>query len=220
MRLTFDFPAASGAPRRLRLEDPVEVHVAHRLEEVRPALAALEAARARGLTVAGYLAYEAAPAFEPRMRVRTGNRMPRLWFGAFTEARELPAPDEGGAPPETGPADTPTGGVDADGGGGGAGAGHARSRPDGTPPEGWSTEMPRARYEAAVARVREAIAEGRTYQVNLTTRLRALAREDPPALYERLRAAQGAGFHALLELGGFTIVSASPELFFRTRDGV
>ena len=35
-----------------------------------------------------------------------------------------------------------------------------------------------------------------------------------------MRAAQGAGFHALLELDGYTIVSASPELFFRTAHGV
>jgi para-aminobenzoate synthetase / 4-amino-4-deoxychorismate lyase len=72
----------------------------------------------------------------------------------------------------------------------------------------------RSRYIGAVERIREEIAAGRTYQVNLTARLTAAFAGDAFALYESMRRAQGAGYHAYLELPDFTIASASPELFF------
>jgi para-aminobenzoate synthetase / 4-amino-4-deoxychorismate lyase len=186
--LTFDFPAGdTGRPERITFRDPLRVLVAREVGEVLPALAEIEAAVTDGMYAAGYVAYEAAPAFEPRMRVRSGGRLPLLWFGIF-------------AGPEEGPTSTST--------------------PTSTGPDlrgvGWRLEVDRGRYDRAVAAVREAIAEGRTYQVNLTARLRGILGGEPMALYESLRRAQGAGYHALLDLGEQTIVSVSPELFFRT----
>lgn len=81
----------------------------------------------------------------------------------------------------------------------------------------WRLETSRAEHAAAVRTVHAAIAEGRTYQVNLTTRLRGRLRAAPGALYDALRRTQGPGYHALLDLGRHIIVSASPELFFETR---
>jgi para-aminobenzoate synthetase / 4-amino-4-deoxychorismate lyase len=185
--LIFDFPDGhTGRPERTTFRDPLRVLVARGVEEVLPALAEIEAAVSDGMYAAGYIAYEAAPAFEPRMRVRSGGRMPLLWFGIF-------------AGPE-GPTSTST------------------STSTGSDPQGagWRLEVDRGRYDGAVAAVREAIAEGRTYQVNLTARLRGILEGEPLALYESLRRAQGAGYHALLDLGEQIIVSVSPELFFRT----
>jgi para-aminobenzoate synthetase / 4-amino-4-deoxychorismate lyase len=75
----------------------------------------------------------------------------------------------------------------------------------------------RSRFVQSVARIREEIAAGRTYQVNLTARLTAQLDADPLALYESLRRAQGIGYHACLDIGDFIILSASPELFFELR---
>ena len=47
------------------------------------ALGRVEAAAARGHWCAGYVAYEAAPAFEPRMEVVPGGAMPLLLFGVY-----------------------------------------------------------------------------------------------------------------------------------------
>lgn len=74
-----------------------------------------------------------------------------------------------------------------------------------------------ARYAAAFAAVRDEIAGGGSYQVNLT--LRALFRfsGEPFALYRQLCAAQPAAYCAWLEFAGLALASASPELFFARR---
>jgi para-aminobenzoate synthetase/4-amino-4-deoxychorismate lyase len=79
----------------------------------------------------------------------------------------------------------------------------------------WRLEPGRSAHAEAVRKVRAAIAEGRTYQVNLTARLRARHDGDPLALWDRMRRAQGAGYHAYLDTGRHVVASASPELFFR-----
>jgi para-aminobenzoate synthetase / 4-amino-4-deoxychorismate lyase len=201
--LIFDFPdAAGGRSVRTTYRDPLRVVTATGVEGVRPALQEISDAVAGGLHAAGYLAYEAAPAFEPRMRVRPGNRMPLLWFGLFRgpEPRAGAVPGPAPAPSVSGPF---------------PGTGQAMA---------WRLDTGRAAYDAAVAAVREAIADGHTYQVNLTARLRAVLEDRPGgplpvALYDTLRRAQRTGWHALLDLGPEVIVSVSPELFFRTTRG-
>ena len=76
-----------------RFRDPSEVVVATTLAQVKPALAHIEAAAAEGLTAIGYVAYEAAPAFDNSLQCHP-SRIPLLLFGLFShsEAAELPAP--------------------------------------------------------------------------------------------------------------------------------
>ena len=68
--------------------------------------------------------------------------------------------------------------------------------------------------------VRAAIAEGDTYQCNLTTRLRSSFRGDAFGLYGELAHRQRGGHHAFLDLGRHTVVSASPESFLHWEDGL
>ena len=70
-----------GADARL-YRDPVRIVTAHLPGEVQPALDALDAARAAGLHAAGYLAYEAGHALEPKLAA-AASRGPLLWFGLF-----------------------------------------------------------------------------------------------------------------------------------------
>lgn len=190
-RLRFDFPpSVHRGP--VHFADPVEVVRADTTGAVVPALEAVQRAVDDGLHAAGYIAYEAAPAFEPAMIVKPGHTMPLLWFGLF------------GAPLDRSPSGPP----DPDG----AGPGHRGPRE--IP---WEIEMSRRDHAATVTAIRDAIAEGRTYQVNLTTRLRGSFAGDAETLYHDLRRAQGRGWHAFLDLGRHVIVSASPELFFMTR---
>ena len=65
-----------------------------------------------------------------------------------------------------------------------------------------------------MARIRELISRGDTYQVNHTFRLTAPFAGDPAALYGRLAHAQRGGYGALLDAGRWVVASASPELFF------
>ena len=73
----------------------------------------------------------------------------------------------------------------------------------------------RADYEAAVVRVREYIAAGDVYQVNLAQRFVAPFDGSPLALYRRLRVRNPAPFGCYLEIGRAAIASISPERFLR-----
>jgi para-aminobenzoate synthetase component 1 len=73
----------------------------------------------------------------------------------------------------------------------------------------------RAEFEAAVVRIREYIAAGDVYQVNLSQRFHAPFSGSPLALYRRLRARNPAPFGAYLEFEGSAIASISPERFLR-----
>jgi para-aminobenzoate synthetase / 4-amino-4-deoxychorismate lyase len=84
---------------------------------------------------------------------------------------------------------------------------------------GWQGAPVAVDYAGQIARIREWIAAGDTYQVNHTLRLRASFSGEPLELYARLCRAQAAAHCALLDLGSHVIVSASPELFFRWSDG-
>ncbi|WBS03140.1 aminodeoxychorismate synthase component I [Pseudoduganella sp. SL102] len=73
-----------------------------------------------------------------------------------------------------------------------------------------------AAFTAAIARIRDYIAAGDTYQVNYTYRLRFDAFGAPCALYQRLRARQPVPYGALvLADDGTAVLSLSPELFVR-----
>ena len=79
------------------------------------------------------------------------------------------------------------------------------------------TSVGDARYLADVARIREYIAAGDSYQVNYTLPFEVPAPSDPVALYERLRLAQAGAYSACIVAEDFAILSASPELFFQRR---
>ncbi|HEV2859687.1 MAG TPA: aminodeoxychorismate synthase component I [Pyrinomonadaceae bacterium] len=78
-----DFAEGPTAPGRTRFERPAEVVAARTIEEVRPALRRVERAAAGGMYAAGFVAYEAAPAFDSSLVVRAGGDVPLLWFGLF-----------------------------------------------------------------------------------------------------------------------------------------
>jgi para-aminobenzoate synthetase component 1 len=96
----------------------------------------------------------------------------------------------------------------------------APARWTGPTADAWSTSLDRAGYEAGVTRIREHIAAGSVYQVNLCRMLSAPLPPgaDPAALAAVLRVGNPAPYAGMLDTGDDWIVSASPELFLR-RDG-
>jgi len=79
----------------------------------------------------------------------------------------------------------------------------------------WSPSISAEDYFATANRIREYIAQGDTYQVNFTFRLRASCAYDPWPFFLHLCRNQPTDFNAYLDLGEHVICSASPELFFR-----
>jgi para-aminobenzoate synthetase/4-amino-4-deoxychorismate lyase len=93
-----DFDDESGVPWRLCFAHPQQLVVATTLDEVRPALNVVQQACERGLYAAGFVAYEAAPAFDRALVVRGGGEttLPLVWFGLFAAPQPVPpAPAEG-----------------------------------------------------------------------------------------------------------------------------
>jgi para-aminobenzoate synthetase / 4-amino-4-deoxychorismate lyase len=79
----------------------VETVRAASTSEVLPALRSVEElVRSRGLTAAGFISYEASPAFDPSLRVRAGSPVPLLEFGLYDAVEKLDGlPADGGRAP-------------------------------------------------------------------------------------------------------------------------
>lgn len=73
-------------------------------------------------------------------------------------------------------------------------------------------------YLRRVTKVKEYIAAGDVYQVNLSQRFEMQTADEPYAIYERLRQFSPAPFGAYLDAGSFQILSSSPELLLRVDD--
>ncbi len=75
-------------------------------------------------------------------------------------------------------------------------------------------------YIKSVDRVREYIAAGDVFQVNLSQRFEADLKIPPYELYKRLRMVNPAPFASYLNFKGVTIISASPERFLKVQGGL
>jgi anthranilate/para-aminobenzoate synthase component I len=73
----------------------------------------------------------------------------------------------------------------------------------------------RASYLRAVGRVIDYIGSGDTYQINLTRPIACTTSLSPAQVYARLLDRSTPRFGALIEADDFSVVSGSPELFFR-----
>jgi len=77
----------------LHFTHPTSVAVAHSLTDVPLVIASAEAASASGLWAVGFVAYEAATAFDPALSTHPPHpRQPLAWFGLFPPPREAPPP--------------------------------------------------------------------------------------------------------------------------------
>ena len=172
---------------------PVEVFAAYRPADVERALAEAEAARVAGRgELAGYIAYEAGLALEPKLadlaNGRSGAAGHLVWLGLFESE------------PETIPADDVPAWL----------AAHSEGTATLGPLE---PQVSPGGYEAAFETLREAIHAGDIYQANLTYPLSGSYRGDPVALYAQLRASAKAGYGGLMFDGSHWLLSFSPELF-------
>ena len=187
-----DARAGDAAADALLYEAPKAVFVATRPEEVESVLASAEAARqAQRGSLAGYIAYEAGLALEPKLAgiaaSRTGAAGPLVWLGLFDAPTRIAA-------------DEVLAWLTARA----EGSGHIGPLEPQLSPGG---------YAAAFGQLREAIHAGDIYQANLTYMLAGSYRGDPVGLYAALRGASQAGYGGLIFDGAHWLLSFSPELF-------
>jgi para-aminobenzoate synthetase/4-amino-4-deoxychorismate lyase len=81
--------------RWLRFQEPVAILTTEAVEEVLPLLEEVEKrVSAEALHAAGWIAYEAAPAFDPALPAKEVRGFPLLWFGLFKTVEETQFPVE------------------------------------------------------------------------------------------------------------------------------
>ena len=180
-----------GAADALYYSAPRETFVAYRASEVADVLAAADTARVKGGELAGYIAYEAGLALEPKLApladARSGADGPLVWLGLFDAPERIPA------------ADVPQ---------------WLAANSDGNASLGpLDPQLSPGGYEAAFDSLREAIHAGDIYQANLTYPLAGSYRGDPLALYAELREGAKAGYGGVVFDGSHYLLSFSPELF-------
>ncbi len=179
-----------AAPARL-YQAPVEIVEARTVDAVSIAVERLRSARLRGLHAAGFLAYEAAAAFEPGIGTLPTADGPLLWFGLFDGFEEIETYDVPALLPDP------------------AGGWVGNPAPD----------VDRAAYGKRFDRVHALIESGDFYQANLSYRAAVPFAGDPLAVYALLRPSAKAGYGAVVWTGHDWLLSLSPELFFALDGG-
>jgi para-aminobenzoate synthetase / 4-amino-4-deoxychorismate lyase len=71
------------------LTDPITAHIATSIDDVATVLDTAALAAANGHWVAGYIAHDAAGAFDPALRASRDPTVPYAWFGVFAGREEL-----------------------------------------------------------------------------------------------------------------------------------
>lgn len=189
--LLVESDSAPERERALLFTAPERVIQSRDPREVPAALAELDHAIAEGHYVAGFLAYEAGYGLEPRLSGLTPaqGHEHALWFGIFARRQELRGAEVGAFLAAR------------------AGAG-ARVSP-------LRLSRRRADYQRDFARIQAYLHAGESYQVCQSLRARFDVEGTPAALFAQLRAEQPTRYGALIDTGQYSIISLSPELFFR-----
>ncbi|MCK5676272.1 MAG: hypothetical protein KAH99_04580, partial [Verrucomicrobia bacterium] len=146
------------AGRWLHFQCPEKVLRAERVEEVLPMLREAETS---GLFAAGFVSYEAAPAFDSALTTHPADGFPLLCLGLFHAPDVLKDIEAGGrrsdgAPPSQHGSD-----------------GASPSNSPGYEVGELEPSVSKADFVSAISEIKERIAEGATYQVNYTYRLNA-----------------------------------------------
>lgn len=175
----------SKGSRWLYFSKPQAIITTTDLGEVRQKLEEIDQlVNNRGMYAAGFITYEASPAFDSALVVRQPLAFPLLWFGIYQKPQEVTF-NGAGSNYKLGP---------------------------------WQPSVTKSQYKAAIHRIKDLIALGRTYQVNYTLRLRAQFSGSSWSFFQDLIQAQQSSYAAYLDIGPFVICSTSPELFFSLED--
>jgi para-aminobenzoate synthetase/4-amino-4-deoxychorismate lyase len=169
----------------LVFKNPVEILQTDDVSGVLALLLKIESRIAEGFHAAGFLSYEAAPAFDPALKVHQSSGFPLLWFGIYRKPviDYLPQIKDG-----------------------------FQYDPI------WDPVMGQDEYNSALARIKDYILSGDTYQVNFTFRMRSRMTCDPLMTFLSVQEYHPMPFSAYIDTGKHVICSFSPELFFRLDD--
>jgi para-aminobenzoate synthetase/4-amino-4-deoxychorismate lyase len=201
--------AEPGRDDFLRFSEPVDVHVTNEPREVPALLERVERGAASGLWAVGFVGYEAASGFDPALTTHApaAGPAPLAAFSFFRGPVTVVAPTVSSSVSRAGSSDEAP-----------RGAPSRRARPAEV-----RAGVAADAFKASIERVREAVAAGSTYQVNLTFPFFGSFSDGGGRACEELLwallAPGEAPYAALVEGAEWAVVSLSPELFFERSGG-
>ncbi len=184
----------SSHNRWLYFHNPVRIFESENVNDVEALLYAVEQeVKSKGLFAAGFVNYEASPAFDKAFPARETTGIPLIWFGVYNDFEEFEFPDEEFLNH----------------------SGKALSLK-------WSLLVEESEYKSSLKKIRKYIEAGDTYQVNYSFRLKAGCTEDNWPFFVQMVHAQNlvaqSGYCVYVDTKNWTVCSASPELFFEYHD--
>ncbi len=176
----------------LRFVNPIKILEAHAENDVLPVLHEIRTATEGGRYAAGFVSYEASPAFDSVLRVKTNSGFPLVWFGIYERAEEIAFPLNT----------------------------FREESQDKQDNSIWLPSVTKEQYSNALRRIKDYIREGETYQVNYTMRLKSAFKDNPWHFFIELVNAQQCRYGAYIDTGKWTVLSSSPEMFFEYDKGL
>lgn len=181
----------------IKFQNPYRIFSTNNTNEVLPILKEIEAlVLEKKYYAAGFISYEAAPAFDKALRTKDGDSFPLIWFGIFENFETFEFDKKAST----------------------------------FSFQNWESLVSKKEYLQKFTEITNSILRGDTYQVNFSFRqihtfLEAENIQKENNFYAKSgfqlfqKIAPSAPFGAFLDLEDFTICSASPELFFKVKDG-
>ncbi|MBU3912210.1 MAG: aminodeoxychorismate synthase component I [Candidatus Omnitrophica bacterium] len=174
--------------RSLAFIDPARVISCYKEKDVQKTLLELEEYINKGYYAAGYISYEAGFAFEDALKgLDKGSTFPLLWFGIYKKPVILQDKN-----------------MDL-----------SKSKRLPYKISNLRLNSSHKKYIDNVKKIKNFIRRGDTYQVNYTFKYKFDFRGSAQGLYQDLREKQSVSYSAFINTGDSSILSLSPELFFR-----
>ena len=169
--------------------DPVSIISCYMPEDVQKAFLKLEGFISQGYYAAGFISYEAGFSFEESLRdLDIDSNFPLVWFGIYKHPVIFTHREK----------------IDL-----------FKNRAYLYYIKNLNSNISRKRYIEDIEKIKDCIRKGNTYQVNYTFKYKFNLFGSIYGLYEDLKAKQSVAYSALIKTEDYSILSLSPELFFR-----
>ena len=167
---------------------PIKIISCYKLEEVKDSLLRVQDFVSKGYYAAGFISYEAGFSFEEALEhLGIDSDFPLLWFGVYKRPAIISHKEK-------------------------INLSQKKSKYE---IQNLKPNISKGKYIDDIERIKDFIREGETYQVNYTFKYKFDFSGSIFSLYEDLKSKQSVSYSALVNTRKHSIVSLSPELFFR-----
>ena len=176
------------ASKYFHFHKPLKIYSTRRLDQVVSFLQNIEErVEKEHLFAAGFISYEASPAFDPALKVKPSKDFPLLWFGLYSKPKIFHITEND--------------------------LKQKRNKPGVS--LSFIPEISHEEYYNAFKNIKEYIKKGDCYQVNFSFGLTNLTDLDARDFFWAMQNLQRGNFSSYIRTDSFSICSASPELFFK-----